>query len=390
MTSAMFLRAALAALVLVAGGASAQEPVRIGGALPQSGLLADLAADLRKGLLLWQEEVNAAGGLLGRRVELQLLDDRSESLGAARFYEELIREHKVDFLIGPFGSAATLGAASTAERHRRVLINASGGARQVHKAAYRYVFQTAMPVAAYALSALEFARAQGVKKIVLVARDDPSSREAGQRAREEAGPLAAGELLVHARGEGDFAAAVARARQEQADAWIAFGLAQDAAEMVKALRKAGLAPRVFVAQGAAEPEFITRVGQDGELAVGIAGYDRRAKTAGNAEFAQRYAAKWSAEPGLLAGEGYVAGKVLEAAVRRAGSLDNGKVRDALATLEMDTVLGHHKVNQNGAQVGLRALLLQVIRGRREIVWPEALATAKWQPYAAWETRKILK
>ena len=84
-------------------------PILVGAALPQSGILADLAADLRKTLLLWQEEVNAAGGLEGRRIELQLLDDRSESFDAGKLYEQLIREHKADLLIGPFGSAASLG-----------------------------------------------------------------------------------------------------------------------------------------------------------------------------------------------------------------------------------------------------------------------------------------
>jgi hypothetical protein len=48
------------------------------------------------------------------------------------------------------------------------------------------------------------------------------------------------------------------------------------------------------------------------------------------------------------------------------------------------------VDRAGAQLATRTLLLQVQRGRREIVWPEALATAKWQPYPAWDARKILK
>jgi branched-chain amino acid transport system substrate-binding protein len=252
------------------------------------------------------------------------------------------------------------------------------------------VFQSATPIAAYGVSALAFARAQGAKKIVLLARDDPGSREAGQRAREEAGPLAAGELEMYDRGATDFSLQVARARAAQADAWIAFGLPHDAAQMVISLRKAGYAPRLFIAQGAGEPEFRARVGQDGELAVGISAYEPRARTPGNAEFARRYSARWSAEPGLLAAEGYAAGKVLEAAVQRAGTLEQGKVRDALAAMEIDTVLGRYKVNPNGAQIAPRGLLSQVVRGRNEIVWPEALAGAKWQPYAAWETRKILK
>src|SRR6185369_17401478 len=101
-----FLLCALLAAAPAYAQQAAQVPVTVGAVMPQSGILADLAADLRKSLLLWQEEVNAAGGLLGRRVELQLLDDRSESLSARKLYEQLIQS-KVDLLIGPFGSAAT-------------------------------------------------------------------------------------------------------------------------------------------------------------------------------------------------------------------------------------------------------------------------------------------
>ena len=182
---------------------------------------------------------------------------------------------------------------------------------------------------------------------------------------------------------------VARARAAGADAWIAFGLPQDAAEMVKSFRKLGFAPRLFIAQGAADPAFVSLVGQDAEFAVGIAAYDRRARTAGNEAFAQAYAKKWSADPGLLAAEGYAAARVLAEAVRRAGSLDQEKLREALAALEAETPLGGFKADRDGAQTAARVLLLQVRRGRREIVWPAGLATVPWQPMPAWSARKPL-
>jgi len=380
--------------LLAAAPAFAQQaaPVTVGAVMPQSGILADLAADLRKALLLWQEEVNAGGGLNGRRVELALVDDRSESADAAKLYEQLIRESKAELLIGPFGSAASVGAAGTAERNRRVLINAAGPARAVQKPNFRFVFQTVAPLSAYGAAALELARAQGLKRIALVARDDPSSREMASRAHEEAVKqgFAAAEVEIHGQGADDFMPQVAKARAAGVEAWIAFGLPQDAAEMVKTFRKQRWSPRLFVAQGAADADFLRRLGQDAEYAVGILAYDRRARTRGNAEFVQAYAKKWSAEPGALAAEGYAAAKVLEEAVRRAASFDQEKLREALAALETETPLGAYKVDRSGTQLAARPLLLQVQRGRREIFWPEALATAKWQPYPEWNARKPLK
>jgi branched-chain amino acid transport system substrate-binding protein len=386
------MRLILALSLFLCTAAFAQQPVIVGAAMPQTGILADLAADLRKALLLWQEQVNAAGGLLGRRVELVLLDDRSESTGAGKHYEQLVKESKADLLIGPFGSAATLGAAGVAERNRRVLINATGAARSVQKANFRYVFQTVAPLAAWGTGALEAASAQGLKQLLLLARDDPTSREMASRTREAAVALGmtVGEVAVHSAGADDFTPQVQAARAAGIEAWIAFGLPQDAFEMVKTFRRQRYTPRLFAAQGAASAEFIKSVGQDAEFTLGMSAYDKRARTRGNAEFVRDFAQKWSAEPGELAAEGYAAAKVLEEAVKRAGSLEQEKLREALAALETETPLGAYKVDRAGAQLATRTLLLQVQRGRREIVWPEALATAKWQPYPAWEARKILK
>ncbi len=278
-------------LLLGALPAFAQAPaIVVGAAIPQSGILADLAADLRKALLLWQEEVNAGGGLDGRAVELKLLDDRSESLDAGRLYDQLILEHKADLLIGPLGSAATLGAAGAAERNRRVMVNGTGAARAVQKAGNRYVFQSAAPLSSYGAGALELARSQGLKRIVLLARDDPGAREMAARTREAAiqQGFGVGGVETYPAGADDFLPMVARARAAGAEAWIAFGLPQDAAAMVKALQKTGYAPRVFVAQGAAQADFVARLGQMAEYAVGIAAYDARARTHGNAGFVQAY------------------------------------------------------------------------------------------------------
>ena len=392
----LLLRACLAALALAASPAFAQAPagapVVVGIALPQTGLLADLAADLRKGLLLWQDEVNAGGGLLGRPVDVKLIDDQSESSAAGRLYDALIREHKADLLVGPFGSAASLGAAATAERAKRVLVNATGASRNVHRAAYRYVFQSATPLGSYGAGVLALAKAQGLSRLFVLAREDPAFRESAGRLREDAlaQGLAPGEVEVHARGTEDFQPQVAKARAANADAWVAFGLTSDAAGMVKTLKKQGYAPKLLVLQGAADPEFLKLVGQDAEGALGLQPYDRRAATSGNAAFAAAYAKKWSAEAGLTAAEGYAAGKLLESAVKKAGSLDQDKLRETLAALEASTPLGDYKVDRNGAQLAARPLVLQVQRGRREIVWPEPLATAKPQPLLPWAARQPLK
>jgi len=372
---------------------AAEPPLVVGAVVTESGNLADLAADLRKSLLLWQEEVNAAGGLLGRRIELRLLDDRSEAAASGTLYERLIREERSDLLIGPLGSAPTLGAANAAERNRRVLVNATGAARAAQKAGFRYVFQVPAPLAAYGAGVLDIARRMGYRRISILARNDPASREMATRLKEDAtaSGLQAGEPEVYASGTADFKVQIEKARSAGAQAWIAFGLPKDAAEMVKSFRKYGYAPEMFVAQGAADPQFVKLVGQDAEQVLGIAPWERSFATPESKRFADAYARKWSAEPTHLAAQGYAAAKVLEEAVRRAGSLDQESLRQQLVALELETPLGPYKVDRSGAQVAARPAVVQIQAGRRQVVWPVHLATAKWQlPYPRWEDRKVLR
>ena len=389
--AARFWFAAL--LTLMPCSVPAQQPVIVGAVLTQSGILADLAADLRKGLLLWQQEVNASGGLLERRVELRLLDDRSEAGAVRALYEQLINEQRADVLIGPFGSAATLAAVGAAEANRRVLLNASGAASATQRASHRYVFQVPAAYGAYARGLLEIARDLGYRRVLIAARNDPVAREMAEGAQADATTFGVQIVAteIHAAGSHDFAPAVGRAREAKAQAWIAFGLPQDAAEMVKTFRKLGYAPPLFAAQGVADAQFVKRVGQDAEYAMGVAPWMASARTSGNAEFVQAYLRQWSAEPTALAVQGFAAGKLLEQAVRRAGSLETEALRAALSGLRGETPLGAYEVDSGGAQRGAHPVVVQIQGGRREIVWPQALATAKWRlPYPRWEERRIAK
>lgn len=395
------LRAPLLALLLVLTPACTQAQTQtgsvvVGAAVAQTGQLADLAAGFREALLLWQGEINAAGGLLGRHVELMLIDDHSEAVTAERLYERLVREQRADLLIGPFGSAASRGAAAAAERTHRVLINATGATQSVLRAGHRYVFQVAAPYAAYGTGVLAIARRAGYHRLLILARDDPASREmatyaAAEAARQGMSTGASG-AQVYAPGLSDFEPLVASAKAARAEAWIAFGEANDAAEMVKTFKRLGYAPPLFFAQGAADPRFISAVGQDAERVIGLSAYEPFFATPGNAEFVKAFEARWSSPPGLAAAEGYAAGKLLQEAVRRTGSLDQERLREALATLTTETVLGRYKLDAaTGEQLGARPALLQILRGRREVVWPDALAVARLQlPYPSWQKREILQ
>jgi len=147
--------------------AQTDKPIRIGVALSQSGNLVQL----------WSEQVNARGGLLGRKVELVVYDERSDPATAARLYEKLISDDKVDLLFGPWGSASSATAAAVANKHKRVFLNSGGASEQIHERGFKYVFQSAASVSAYVANIGPLAEQHGLKSMVIFARDYAGGRD---------------------------------------------------------------------------------------------------------------------------------------------------------------------------------------------------------------------
>lgn len=384
---------ALVLAVAVAGTAAASaQTLVVGGSVAETGVLADLAAGYRKGLLLWEEQANAAGGIGGRKVALRLLDDTSEAIAVGKLYDGLMQREHADALVGPYGSAASMMAAAEAERARRVIVNGAAPSRALHKRAPRYVFQAGIPYATYGRAVLDIVKAAGYRKVLVAARDDLSAREMADATVEAAHALGleAGAVEVYAAGTIDFAPQVAKARAAQVDAWISFGEPLDAAQMVKSFRGLNYAPRLFFARGAADRKFVDEVGQDAEYTLAALEYDVRLKTPGNDAFVKAFTARWGGAPDASAARGYAAATVLGAALRQAGG-DAQKQREFLAAAEVPTVLGAYKVDPaSGEQISMRPAIVQIVRGRPQFVWPTARTETRAAPYPQWSERRALK
>jgi branched-chain amino acid transport system substrate-binding protein len=98
------LSAVLLAGLLAAGPAYADEPIKIGFGFSQTGPLAPNGKQALLGARIWEEEVNAKGGLLGRKVELVVYDDQSNASNVPGIYAKLLDVDKVDLIIGPYGT----------------------------------------------------------------------------------------------------------------------------------------------------------------------------------------------------------------------------------------------------------------------------------------------
>ena len=208
--------------LLLAGLAFAAQaqPIIVGAVVSQSGVQADLAAGYAKGLQLWEAQVNAAGGLLGRPVELKMLDDGSDAIRAGELYRQLIGEGRADLLIGPYGSAATRVAAAEADRARKVMVNGAGPARVVQQGQIRLLFQTVSSYAARGDGVLAVARRAGMTHLYIVARQDYASQEIAEATRVAAlkQGFAVPEVETYSAFAMDFTATIVRAQGAQAQA----------------------------------------------------------------------------------------------------------------------------------------------------------------------------
>jgi branched-chain amino acid transport system substrate-binding protein len=118
------------------------EPITIGASLPLTGEFSQPGQAAQEGYKVWQEMVNADGGLLGREVELVIKDDASNQNTIVADYNALISQDQVDLLLGTFSSLLNLPASAVAERNQMLYVEPAGGSPEMFTRGYQYLFFT--------------------------------------------------------------------------------------------------------------------------------------------------------------------------------------------------------------------------------------------------------
>jgi len=123
-TTVIGLVVALFAALFTPAPASAQDnEVRLGVISPASGNYADLGTAERRGITMAVEEINAAGGVLGKQVRMIVEDDETDPAAGTRKANKLIEQDKVHFLIGVVSSAVAVGVSEVAQRAYKIYVN---------------------------------------------------------------------------------------------------------------------------------------------------------------------------------------------------------------------------------------------------------------------------
>lgn len=380
----------LAAGLLWAVGAQAQPPIRIGASLSQSGPYAEMGTPMRLGYQLWVKHANERGGLLGRRLELAVEDDRSEPAVAAGIYEDVIGRRRVDVVFSPYSTPITDAVGDVIERHRMPLVAASAASGSVFRKGRKFLFQVISPAETYAESLTDLAARRGLRTVAVIHEDTPFPKTIARSVEDFAGKRGLEVVLreAYAKGTGDFSALLAKVRASGADVLAAATYFDDAVAITRGLKAANVNPKMAVLTvGVVTEKFYDALGRDAEFVYGTAQWDPVLATAragglipvarqyaGIQEFVDTHRAEYPGVPlNHFSAMGYGGCQVLLEAVRRAGSLDGTRVRETILAMDFTSVFGRFRVDDDGVQVGHKLLLFQWQDGKRAIVWPEELA-----------------
>ena len=355
------------------------EPVKIGLTLGLSGKYAEMSKNQMNGYRLWEKQVNSRGGLLGREVKIIIYDDKSDTRIAKDLYEKLILTDKVDLLFGPYSSEIADAVFPVTEKYRYPVVSSGASSDSLFEKGYRYVFGTHTPASKIITGFLELLSLNGLNNIAIIHADDPFSIKVAESTGKWAERFGLNMVSSEGfrKGREDLDEFVLKAKESGAQGLIICGHLDEAVNMRLALKRLNWFPKAYFATvGPTVTAFYDRLGKEAEHVFSSTNWEPNARFPGSDEFYKAFIKAYKYMPNQQAAVAYAGGEVLEAAVKKAGSLDREKIRDSLAAMDAISIIGRYGVERTGLQLKHFNFIIQWQNGKKEIVWPEELRTAK--------------
>jgi len=365
---------AASAVLASADVARAADPVTIGFGMALTG---PLAANGKMSLLamrIWEEDVNAKGGLLGRPVKLIYYDDQSSPSTIPGIYTKLIDVDKVDFAVSAYASTQIAPAMPIMIQKKRLFLSLFGTGinDEFNYDKYFSMLPTGPnPKPAFTKGFFNVALAQNPKPqtVALAAADAEFGRNACEGARENA--KTAGLKIVYDKNyppnTTDFSPIVRAVQASNPDLFIICSYPLDSVGMVKAMNEIGFKPKMWggAMVGLQATTFKTQLGP---LLNGIVNYETwipapTMQFPGSMELLRKYQARAAAEGVDPLGYympvwAYAYLQVLGDAIAAVKSLDDEKLADYLRKTTFKTVVGDVKFGAKGEWAEERMLLIQ--------------------------------
>jgi len=369
------------------GGGGTTKPLVIGASVSLTGDFSDSGKAIKNGYQLWADTVNAAGGVLGRKVQLDIVDDASSPTQVVTNYQNLINKDHVDLTFGPFSTLLTIPASQVAKRYNYAfLAPAGGGPAMFDLHLHNYFFVQPAPTVqsgdVFVNYLLSLPADQRPKTAAYAELDDPFSAPLAEniRTKLEAAGVQTVYKQVYPSETMDLSPVMAAVVAKHPDLIVGGTQNEDAYSQVKDLVQLKYNPKfMFQSNGANSPvNFPDKVGAANTAGImAPADWFPGSTASGSAAFTAAYIKKYGGTAQSVddsSAEAYAVGQVISAVAAKTGKVDNATIISTLHAGVWPTILGNLSWSVNGAPNG-QFNLVQWVNGKLLPVYPKSIAQA---------------
>jgi branched-chain amino acid transport system substrate-binding protein len=365
-----FISSLVAAGLLAALPAMAQQTIKIGLIQPMTGSVAYNGLADVNGSKLAVEQRNKAGGILGKKVELVIEDGQCQPATSVNALEKLVQKDKVVALSGAFCSSATAAIIPVAEKYKTPLITGVSSKADLTEKGMKYFYRAAETddLLAEAFARI-IANELKLKNVAYIGVNDDWGRGGVAAFSKNLSALGAKTVMTEYfdHGATDFYTLLAKLRTAKADGVFVAAETQDGSILVKQLKEMGIPAKVFGVGSWATPDFIGLTGEASEGIYAAVPYVSALNTPRNQAFVKDYALAYKQQPGKYSAAGYNAVNILMDAIARAGSTDADKIREALAKTDYNGPNGNFRFTAKGQATGFDVMLVQIQNKEARVV-----------------------
>ena len=382
--------------------AAASETIKVGAIYPLSGAVASTGQNIKRGIDLAVEDINAKGGVLGKKIEIIYGDSQGDPKVGMTETERLITQMKVPILIGAYQSGVTEVVSQVAEKNRTPLLTAISTADVLTTHGYNYFFRMAPTNMMYLRDMIQYVVDSNkqfgfsYKTVAIVADNTLLGQETakwGKYWAEQKGLTVVKEIL-YTKDAADLTSEVLTLKALNPDVLVIDPYVSDAILLVKTMHEQGLKPKIIVAKatGIIDPNFLKNVKKQGDgITTAVEWNKGMAKGKEiNAAFEKKYGIAMNGH----SAEAYTAMWVIKTAIENAGELNRDKIRDAMAKLKIEKkfpngpeiMLPYDQISfqsiemagkkHTNLNVNATLGIAQILNGEYKTVWPFAVAEVK--------------
>ena len=342
------------------------------------------------------EEINAKGGIKGQKVVLEFEDSQGKPEVSRSIAEKLIDVKKQPVIFGEYSSSCSKAVAALAEERKVPYLVVTGATDDITQQNYKYVFRMNPTNAYYASGMLSFFK-EVVKPtsiaILYESSDFGTSGAEDMVKQAEKFPM---KLLVkekYEKGAVDFKPILSKVKAERPDVIYMVSYVMDASLLMKQIKELRIDAKLYAggAAGFAIPEFIQNAKDAAEYAVTATLWSPQVAYPGAKEYAEKYKTLYKNYPSYHGAEAYSALYIMKDVLTRAKSMTPDGIREAMKATNMMTAFGPIKFDDKEGYTNqnfMDTLVMQVINGQHETIWPRKYASKKYLfPIPRWRDRK---